>query len=99
MNAPDVEAYSFGPFVLMPRERQLRRGGAPVALPAKAFDVLLALVRNHGRLVTKEALLQDVWPGVVVEEVNLTVNISAIRKALGVAGGEDWIETVPRHGY
>ena len=99
MNAPDVEAYSFGPFVVMPRERQLRRGGVPVPLAAKAFDVLLALVRNHGRLVTKEALLEEVWPGVVVEEVNLTVNISAIRKALGVAGGEDWIETVPRHGY
>jgi DNA-binding winged helix-turn-helix (wHTH) protein/TolB-like protein/Tfp pilus assembly protein PilF len=99
MNAPDVEAYSFGPFVLVPRERQLRRGSVPIPLAAKAFDVLLALVRNHGRLVTKEALLEEVWPGVVVEEVNLTVNISAIRKALGVGGSQDWIETVPRHGY
>ena len=99
MNAPDIEAYSFGPFVLMPRERQLQRDGVPIALAAKAFDVLLALVRNHGRLVTKEALLEEVWPGVVVEEVNLTVNISAIRKALAGGGKEDWIETVPRHGY
>jgi DNA-binding winged helix-turn-helix (wHTH) protein/TolB-like protein len=99
MNAPDVEAYSFGSFVLEPRERQLCRAGAPVPLAAKAFDVLLALVRNHGRLVTKEALLEEVWPGVVVEEVNLTVNISAIRKALAVGGSEEWIETVPRHGY
>jgi DNA-binding winged helix-turn-helix (wHTH) protein/TolB-like protein/lipoprotein NlpI len=99
MNAPDVEAYSFGPFVMLPRERQLRQGGVPIALAAKAFDVLLALVRNHGRLVTKEALLEEVWPGVVVEEVNLTVNISAIRKALAAGGSEDWIETVPRHGY
>jgi DNA-binding winged helix-turn-helix (wHTH) protein/TolB-like protein/Tfp pilus assembly protein PilF len=99
MNAPEVEAYSFGPFVLVPRERQLRRGGVPTPLAAKAFDVLLALVRNHGRLVTKEALLEEVWPGVVVEEVNLTVNISAIRKALAAGGSEDWIETVPRHGY
>jgi len=99
MNAPDVEAYSFGPFVLTPRERQLRRDGVSIPLPAKAFDVLLALVRNHGRLVTKEALLAEVWPGVVVEEVNLTVNISAIRKALACDGNEDWIETVPRHGY
>ena len=99
MNAPDVEAYSFGPFVLEPRERRLRRGGVSVPLAAKALDVLIALVRNHGRLVTKEALLGEVWPGLVVEEVNLTVNISAIRKALAADGGEDWIETVPRHGY
>jgi DNA-binding winged helix-turn-helix (wHTH) protein/TolB-like protein len=99
MNAPDVQAYRFGPFVLEPRERQLRRDGVPVPLAAKAFDVLVALVRNHGRLVTKEALLEEVWPGVVVEEVNLTVNISSIRKALGSNGGVDWIETVPRHGY
>jgi DNA-binding winged helix-turn-helix (wHTH) protein/TolB-like protein/Tfp pilus assembly protein PilF len=97
MNAPDVEAYRFGPFILEPRERQLRRDGMPVTLAAKAFDVLVALVRNHGRLVTKEALFEEVWPGVVVEEVNLTVNISAIRKALGTHA--DWIETVPRHGY
>lgn len=99
MNAPDVEAYRFGPFVLEPRQRQLRRGGVSVPLTAKAFDVLLALVRNQGRLVTKEALLEAVWPGVVVEEVNLTVNISAIRKALAAGPGEEWIETVPRHGY
>src|SRR5688500_15187504 len=98
MNAPDVDAYSFGPFVLEPRERQLRRAGVPVALSAKAFDVLLALVRNHGRLVTKEALLEQVWAGVVVEEVTLTVNISTIRKPLAAGGGEDWIGTVPRHG-
>jgi DNA-binding winged helix-turn-helix (wHTH) protein len=97
MNAPEVEAYRFGPFVLEPRERQLQRGGVAVPLTTKAFDVLVALVRNHGRLVTKEALLAEAWPGVVVEEVNLTVNISAIRKALGAHG--DWIETVPRHGY
>jgi DNA-binding winged helix-turn-helix (wHTH) protein/TolB-like protein/Tfp pilus assembly protein PilF len=97
MSAPEVDAYRFGPFVLVPRERQLRRDGVPLALAAKAFDVLVVLVRNHGRLVTKEALLAEVWPGVVVEEVNLTVNISAIRKTLG--NGEEWIETVPRHGY
>lgn len=99
MNAPEHEAYRFGPFLLDPRERQLLRDGVTVQLPAKAFDLLRALVRNHGRLVTKEALLAEVWPGVVVEEVNLTVNISALRKVLAAGGGEDWIETVPRHGY
>src|SRR6266705_2217478 len=100
MNARETEVYSFGPFVLVPRERRLARNGAPVALAAKAFDLLVALVRNHGRLVGKDALLEEVWPGVIVEEVNLTVNVSALRKALGADEGRgDWIETVPRHGY
>src|ERR1041385_385339 len=100
MNARETEVYSFGRFLLIPRERRLLRGGEPVALPAKAFDLLVLLVRNHGRLVTKEAILQDVWLGVIVEEVNLTVNVSAVRKALAADdGGADWIETVPRHGY
>ena len=99
MNAHEAESYAFGQFVLIPRERQLRRDGVPVPLAAKAFDVLVALVRNHGRLLSKEALLQEVWPGVIVEEVNLTVNISAIRKALGGDETDNWIETVPRHGY
>src|SRR2546421_1567077 len=100
MNAPETEIYSFGPFVLVPRERQLTRAGAPVPLAAKAFDLLVALVRNRGRLAGKDALMEEVWPGVIVEEVNLTVNVSALRKALGAdEGGGDWIETVPRHGY
>lgn len=100
MNARETELYSFGPFVLIPRERRLLQAGVPVTLAAKAFDLLVVLVRNHGRLVGKDTLLEEVWPGVVVEEVNLTVNISAVRKALGVnESGGDWIETVPRHGY
>src|SRR6266705_160352 len=99
MNARETEVYSFGPFVLVPRERRLARNGAPVALAAKAFDLLVALVRNPGRLVGKDALLEEVWPGVIVEEVNLTVNVSALRKALGADEGRgDWIEPVPRHG-
>src|SRR2546428_11147203 len=99
MNAREAEIYAFGQFVLSPRERQLRRDRASVPLGAKAFDLLVVLVRNHGRLLIKEALLEEVWPGVIVEEVNLTVNISAIRKALGGNEADEWIETVPRHGY
>lgn len=100
MNARETETYSFGPFVLVPQERRLLRAGVPVPLAAKAFDLLVVLVRNHGRLVGKDRLLEEVWPGAVVEEVNLTVNVSAVRKALGAGeGGGDWIETVPRHGY
>src|SRR5256885_1251393 len=80
MNAHEAESYAFGQFVLIPRERQLRRDGVPVPLAAKAFDVLVALVRNHGRLLSKEALLHEVWPGVIVEEVNLTA-AKAVRVA------------------
>jgi DNA-binding winged helix-turn-helix (wHTH) protein/tetratricopeptide (TPR) repeat protein len=99
MNAPEPQNYSFGRFLLIPKERQLLLDGAPVLLASKAFDLLVVLVRNRGRLMTKDALLQEVWPGVIVEEVNLTVHISAIRKALGGNGNDEWIETVPRHGY
>ena len=99
MNTRETEIYAFGRFVLIPRERQLMRDGAPVPLAAKAFDLLVILVRNHGSLLGKEALLEEVWPGVIVEEVNLTVHISAIRKALGGNDADEWIETVPRHGY
>lgn len=91
--------YRFGGFVLVPSERRLLREDKPVALTGKAFDLLVALVRQAGHLVTKDELLQAVWPGVVVEEVNLSVNVSAVRKVLGTAPEGEWIETVPRQGY
>jgi DNA-binding winged helix-turn-helix (wHTH) protein len=93
------EVFSFGEFVLAPQERLLLRAGRPVALTRKALDLLIVLVRQSGHLVTKGELLDAVWPGVAVEEVNLTVNISALRKALAVGGAEVAIETVPRYGY
>lgn len=94
------QVYRFGDFVLVPRERSLHHRDRPIALTGKAFDLLVALVTQAGHLLTKDELLQKVWPGVVVEEVNLSVNISALRKALAVpGGGQDWIETVPRQGY
>lgn len=92
--------YCFGPFLLRPGERMLLHGSEPVMLAGKAFDLLVALVSQQGHLLTKDELLRSVWPGVVVEEVNLSVNISAIRKALACApDATDWIETVPRQGY
>ena len=100
MGAAEQHVYRFGDFALVPRERSLRHRGAPVALTGKAFDLLVALVTDAGHLLTKDELLQRVWPGLVVEEVNLSVNISALRKALAAAGaGPEWIETVPRQGY
>jgi len=97
---PRNESYSFGPFRLETRERRLRRDGQPVPLTDKAFDLLEALVKRPGRLLHKEELMHVVWPDAAVEENNLTVTMSALRKALG-EGPTDrhYVETVPRHGY
>lgn len=100
MRAHEQAVFSFGSFTLVPSERLLLRHGESIAMTGKAFDLLTHLVENAGHLVTKDELLARVWPGVVVEEVNLSVNISAVRKVLAQdAGGGDWIETVPRQGY
>src|SRR5512143_1524515 len=97
---PGNDAYAFGPFLLEPRERRLLRNGQPVPLTVKAFDLLEVLVRRDGRLLHKEELLQSVWPNAVVEENNLTVTMSALRKALGEGPSDrEYIETVPRRGY
>jgi DNA-binding winged helix-turn-helix (wHTH) protein/pimeloyl-ACP methyl ester carboxylesterase len=93
-------AYRFGPFHLDVRERRLSRGGEVIPLRLKVFDTLLVLVENAGRLVTKQELLDRVWPGTTVEENNLNHNVSVLRKALGEkATGQQYIETVPRVGY
>ena len=94
----DVANFQFGDFLLVPRERLLLRDHEPVPLTGKAFDLLLVLVRRSGRLVSKDELLQAVWPGRFVEEVNLSVNISAVRKALG-SDGAALIQTVSKRGY
>jgi TolB-like protein len=91
------EKFRFGQFCLVPAERELLLNGVPVALGARAFDILLALVRRRGRLVTKDQLMADVWPHRVVEENNLQAQISAVRKAL--ANYASYLQTVPGHGY
>lgn len=92
--------YEFGLFQLIPAERQLFRDGQLVSLKPKSFDLLVVLVENKGRLIEKEELMKRVWPESFVEEANLSVNVSALRRALG-EGPEDhqYVETVPRHGY
>jgi len=92
--------YEFGPFRLIPSERQLLRSNQPVSLTGKSFDLLVALVENSGRLVEKKELLKRIWPDSFVEEANLSVNMSALRRALG-EGPDDhqFVDTVPRHGY
>lgn len=94
------DAYQFEPFQLDVRERRLSRGGDVIPLRLKVFETLRVLVENAGRLVTKQELLDTVWPETAVEENNLSHNVSALRKALGErATGQQYIETIPRVGY
>ena len=92
--------FSFGPFRLSAERRQLSAFGVPVTLGQRAFDLLLALVSRHGELVTKDELMAEVWPGVVVEENNIQVHVSALRKVLATAGdGDRYLLTVAGRGY
>jgi predicted ATPase/DNA-binding winged helix-turn-helix (wHTH) protein len=88
-------AYRFGSFELQADQRRLLMDGRPVAVGPRAFDLLLALVERPGQLVTKDELLDRVWPGLVVEANNLQVQISTLRKVLGPQA----IATIPGHGY
>src|SRR5262245_5258202 len=91
----NMERIRVGAFELYPGERQLLAEGRPVELGARAFDLLLVLVENAGRLVTKATLLERVWPRLVVDENNLPAQIAALRRVLGAGA----ISTVPRFGY
>src|SRR3982751_2911319 len=91
--------YGFEDFRIEPDERRLWRGEAAVTLTPKAFDLLLFLVEHEGRLLRKNDLLSAVWPDSAVEENNLTVAVSALRKALGESEKRRFIETVPKKGY
>jgi len=87
----------FGRFRILLRQRQLVADGVPIELGTRAFDLLLGLVEADGSLVTKEELTSRVWPGIVVAEENLKVQISALRKALGK--DRDFIHTEFGRGY
>jgi predicted ATPase/DNA-binding winged helix-turn-helix (wHTH) protein len=94
--APAVAApLRFGRFELQPREHRLLVDGVPAPLGGRAFDLLLALVERPGQLVGKHALMDIVWPGLVVQENNLAAQVSTLRKVLG----GDVIATVPGRGY
>src|SRR5262245_38921696 len=97
--ATDETVYEFGDFRLDVRERRLLRGGEPVPLTRKALETLRVLLERSGRLVTKDELMQHVWPDTVVEENNLNQNISVLRRALGEHTGPPFIETAPGVGY
>ena len=93
-------SHAIGPLQFDPARRTLTRNGAVAELGQRATDLLQALLEAKGAPVTKADLLDRVWPGSVVEEGNLTVQIASLRKLMGVdANGRDWIVTVPRVGY
>jgi TolB-like protein/DNA-binding winged helix-turn-helix (wHTH) protein len=94
------ELYEFGKFVLDPKKRTLLWDRSPVHLTPKTFDILLVLLRNPNRVVSKDELMKAVWPDTFVEEGNLTFNISVLRKTLlEHAPGERLIVTLARQGY
>ena len=87
--------FRFGEFTLAPDERKLTRDGIELPLGARAFDMLSFLVANRHRVLTKAEILDAVWPDIAVEESNLTVQVSALRKALGPKA----LATIPGRGY
>src|ERR1700722_8634310 len=93
-------AISFGPYRLFSAQRLLLEGDKPVRLGGRAFDILVALIERAGEVVTKEALIARVWPQTIVEEANLKIQISALRRALGDGQGDNrYIATVVGRGY
>jgi TolB-like protein/DNA-binding winged helix-turn-helix (wHTH) protein/Tfp pilus assembly protein PilF len=100
MSDTPMRIYEFGPFRVDALRRILVREGTQVRLPAKAFEILLILLEERGRLVEKDELMRRVWADSVVEESNLTVNMSALRKSLTENPGEHrYVVTVPGRGY
>jgi DNA-binding winged helix-turn-helix (wHTH) protein len=92
--------YEFDAFRLDATNRLLLRDGAVVPLTPKAFDILLALVKDSGQVLQKEELMQRVWPDSFVEEASLSNHVFTLRKALGEnKNGTRYIETIPRRGY
>jgi DNA-binding winged helix-turn-helix (wHTH) protein len=87
----------FGRFRVLLRQRQLIADGVPIELGTRAFDLLLVLLEADGALVTKDELVSRVWPGIVVAEENLKVQIFALRKALGE--DRDFVRTEFGRGY
>ena len=99
--SPETKAlYEFGRFRCDPAEHLLFCDGKAVSLAPKAFEILIIFIKSNGRLLTKDEMMQKVWPDTFVEEANLTINISALRKVLGdTTGDQQFIETVPKRGY
>ena len=91
--------YEFGPFRLDTDAEILFRGAEPIVLGQRAVALLRLLLERAGVPVTKDALFEAAWPGLAIEDSNLTVQIAALRRVFDDAGGANWIETMPRRGY
>src|ERR1700688_4371566 len=98
--AADENAVAFGPYRLLPAQRLLLEGDTPVRPGSRAFEILAALVERAGQVVGKEELIARAWPQTFVEESNLKIQVSALRRALGDGqSGHRYIVTVPGRGY
>jgi pimeloyl-ACP methyl ester carboxylesterase/DNA-binding winged helix-turn-helix (wHTH) protein len=96
----EKRVYEFGPYRLDLAARLLFRDKERLSITPKAFDILVALIENRGRMIAKEELMRIVWPDTFVEQANLAVTISLVRKVLGERpDGGQYIETMPRRGY
>src|SRR6516162_9707465 len=94
------EEISFGPFWLDLRRPELRRDGQPVRIHRRALGILCALAEAKGQIVSKDELMARLWPGRIIEEGNLHVHVSALRKSLDEHGeGHSFVVTVPGRGY
>src|SRR5689334_6897223 len=91
--------YEFNGFRLEESQHRLLYKGQPVQIKPKILDLLLFLVQMRGRLVVKEDLMREIWPDAIVEENNITVSMSILRKILRDRVNREFIETVPRRGY
>src|SRR3954451_24348131 len=94
------QAIAFGPFRLLPAQRLLLEGDKPVRLGSRAFDILATLLERPGEVIGKDELKSRTWPKTFVEDANLKIQVSALRRALGDGqGGRRYIATIPGRGY
>jgi len=95
-----AKTYEFGPFRLDADAEILFRGAQPIVLGRRAVALLRLLLERAGTPVPKDALFEAAWPGMAVEDSNLTVQVATLRRVFDEGGGDaDWIETMPRRGY
>ena len=95
ISAMRAETYDFGPFTLDISGRVPRRGHELISLTPKLFDTLTLLVRNQGKLLTKEEIIREVWPDASVEEGSISQSVFQLRRIIG----EAFMQTAPRRGY
>lgn len=95
-----MQCIEFGPFEFRPAERLLLKGKARVEIGSRALDILAILIENAGNVVGKQVLLNQVWPGVIVEESSIRVHVASLRRALGDGkDGARYVTNVPGRGY